>query len=229
MDVAELVRTSDEGGYRGMSQVIVPSKTPGVTVSKSLKKLGNWCSDTAELSFDGVRVPVSNTIGDVGGGFQQQMEQFVTERISAVYQAVGQMETAIELTVDYLPQRPAFGGKVVDNQYLQYTLAGLACEVDALKRYSHSCAELMVAGADVTRRTTSAKLLAGKLIRRVADTCVQYYGGMDYMAETWTSRFFRDSRLLSIGGGADEVMLRVPSRDLTSEEFFDDPKGVVQP
>ncbi|MEO7007156.1 MAG: acyl-CoA dehydrogenase family protein [Terrimesophilobacter sp.] len=223
-----LARTSDEGGYRGMSQLIVPTNIAGLTVSRSLKKLGNWCSDTAELTFDRVRVPVRNTIGEISRGFQQQMEQFQTERISAVYQAVGQMETAIELTVDYLQQRPAFGGRLIDNQYLQYNLAELACEVDALKRYAHSCAELIVAGADVTRRTSSAKLLAGKLVRRVADTCLQYHGGIGYMAETWTSRFFRDSRLLSIGGGADEVMLRVLARDVTSKQFFNDPKGVVQ-
>lgn len=219
-----LVRTSDEGGYRGMSQVIVPTDSPGLTVSPSLKKLGNWCSDTAELTFDSVRVPVRYTIGDIGRGFQQQMEQFQTERISAVYQAVGQMETAIERTVDYLQDRPAFGGKLIDNQYLQYNLAELACEVDAIKRYAYSCAELIVARADVTRRTSSAKLLAGKLIRRVADTCIQYHGGIGYMAETWTSRFFRDSRLLSIGGGADEVMLRVLARDVTNKNFFDDRK-----
>ncbi|ORA61148.1 acyl-CoA dehydrogenase [Mycolicibacterium elephantis] len=218
-----LVRTSDEGGYRGMSQVVVPTDRPGLTVSRSLKKLGNWCSDTAELTFDRVRVPVRHTIGEVGRGFQQQMEQFQTERITAVYQAVGQMETAIDRTIDYLHERPAFGAKLIDNQYLQYNLAELACEVDALKRYAHSCAELIVAGADVTRRTSSAKLLAGKLIRRVADTCLQYHGGMGYMAETWTARFFRDSRLLSIGGGADEVMLRVLARDLISKQFFDDP------
>ncbi len=221
-----LVRTSDEGGHRGMSQVVVPADSPGLTVSRSLKKLGNWCSDTAELTFDRVRVPVRNTIGEIGRGFQQQMEQFQTERISAVYQAVGQMETAIERTVDYLSERPAFGGKLIDNQYLQYNLAELACEVDSLKQYAYSCAELIVAGADVTRRTSSAKLLAGKLIRRVADTCLQYHGGMGYMAETWTSRFFRDSRLLSIGGGADEVMLRVLSRDVIGKTFFTDPKGV---
>ena len=220
-----LVRTSDEDGYRGMSQVVVPTGIPGLTVSRSLNKLGNWCSDTAELAFDRVRVPVSNTIGEIGRGFQQQMEQFQTERICAVYQAVGQMETAIALTVDYLSERPAFGAKLIDNQYLQYNLAELACEVDALKQYGHSCAELIVAGADATRRTSSAKLLAGKLIRRVADTCLQYHGGMGYMAETWTSRFFRDSRLLSIGGGADEVMLRVLSRDVIAKSFFTDPKG----
>lgn len=220
-----LVRTSDEGGYRGMSQVIVPTNTPGLTVSRSLKKLGNWCSDTAELTFDRVRVPVKNTIGEIGRGFQQQMQQFQMERICAVYQAVGQMETAIMATVDYLSARDAFGGKLIDNQYLQYNLAELACEVDALKQYTYSCAEMIVAGEDVTRRTSSAKVLSGRLIRRVADTCLQYHGGMGYMAETWTSRFFRDSRLLSIGGGADEVMLRVLARDVTNKTFFTDHKG----
>ncbi|MFE9322592.1 acyl-CoA dehydrogenase family protein [Nocardia sp. NPDC052278] len=215
-----LTRTSDEGGYRGMSQIIVPTGTAGVTVSRSLRKLGNRCSDTAEFTFTEARVPVENTIGEIGRGFQQQMEQFQIERLSAVYQAIGQMQTAIERTVDYLKQRPAFGRPLMDNQYLEYTLTELAAEVDALRQYSYSCAELIVAGHDVTRRASSAKLLAGRLIRRVADVCLQYHGGLGYMAETWTSRFFRDSRLLSIGGGADEVMLRVLSRDLVAGTFF---------
>jgi citronellyl-CoA dehydrogenase len=133
------------------------------------------------------------------------------------------MENALTQTVGYLGQRPAFGGKLIDNQYLQYTLAELACEVDQLRQYAYSCAELIAAGRDATRRTSSVKMLAGKLIRRVADTCLQYHGSLGYMSESWTSRFLRDSRLLSIGGGADEIMLRVLSRDLLGGTFFDQP------
>src|SRR5262249_36100775 len=104
-----LARTSDEGGHRGMSQIIVPTSTPGVTVSRSLRKLGNRASDTAELVFDEARVPVENTIGTIGRGFQQQMAQFQVERLSAVYYGVGQMETAITRTVEWLRNRAAFG------------------------------------------------------------------------------------------------------------------------
>lgn len=216
-----LARTSEEGGYRGMSQIIVPNDAPGVTITRKLDKLGNRSSDTAEVVFDRARVPVEFTIGEAGRGFQQQMEQFQTERICAVYQAVGQMETAISRTLHYLQERHAFGGPLLDNQYLAYRLTELASELEAVRAHAHGCAEMIVAGLDATRQTSVAKLLSGRLIRKVADTCLQYYGGMGYMSETWTSRFLRDSRLLSIGGGADEVMLRVLSRELANGAFFE--------
>ncbi|MFI6309688.1 acyl-CoA dehydrogenase family protein [Nocardia fusca] len=224
-----LARTSEEGGYRGLSQIIVPTATPGVTVSRSLRKLGMRSSDTAELVFEEARVPVSNTIGEIGRGFQQQMEQFQIERLSGVYTAIGQMETAIKRTVQYLCDRPAFGGRLIDNQYLQYNLAELAGEVEMLRQLAYSCAELVVAGRDVSFRASAAKLFAGRLIRRVADACIQYHGGMGYMHETWTSRFYRDARLHSIGGGSDETMLRVMSRGLVGGTFFDPPAHESKP
>jgi citronellyl-CoA dehydrogenase len=207
-----LVRTGDEGGYRGMSQVVFPTATPGFTVSRALKKLGNHSSDTAELSFVDARVPVSNTIGAIGRGFQQQMQQFQNERLVASYIAVGQCAFALERTVDYVRQRKTFGKPVVEHQWVQYHLAELSAEIDLLRQYNYAAAEAYVAGGDATRFATVAKLTAGRLVRRVADTCLQFHGGIGYMDETWTSRFFRDSRLLSIGGGVDEVMLSVLAR-----------------
>lgn len=206
-----LVRTSDEGGYRGMSQIVFPTATPGFSVSRSLKKLGNKSSDTAELSFTDARVPVANTIGEIGQGFRQQMQQFQNERMIATYSAVGSMSRALEKTAAYLKERRAFGAPLLANQYLQYTLAELSAEVDVLRHYNYACAEAYMRGEDTTRFATIAKLKAGRLMRQVADTCLQYHGGIGYMEETWVSRFFRDGRLLSIGGGADEVMLRVLS------------------
>jgi citronellyl-CoA dehydrogenase len=207
-----LVRTSNERGYRGMSQVIFPTSTPGFSVSRRLVKLGNHSSDTAELSFVDARVPVSNTIGEVGRGFQQQMQQFQNERLIASYMAVGQCEAAIERTVQYLRQRYTFGKPLVEHQWIQYHMADLVAEVDLLRQYNYAAAEAMVAGDDATRFATIAKLTAGRLVRKVADTCLQFHGGIGYMDETWTSRFYRDSRLLSIGGGTDEVMLNVLAR-----------------
>jgi citronellyl-CoA dehydrogenase len=207
-----LVRTSDEGGARGMTQLVFPTDTPGFSVSRKLQKLGNWSSDTAELSFIDCRVPVANTIGEVGRGFQQQMQQFQNERMIAAYIAVGAMERAIERTAAYLRERQAFGAPLLDNQYVQFTLAELVAELDLLRHYNYACAEAYLRGEDTTRFATVAKLTAGRLVRRVADTCIQFHGGIGYMEETWTSRFFRDSRLLSIGGGADEVMLRILSK-----------------
>ncbi len=207
-----LARTSDAPGYRGMSQIVVPTATPGLTVSRSLRKLGNKASDTAELVFDNVRVPVANTIGEIDCGFQQQMHQFNLERLTATYQAVGQMQFALERTVDYLRIRSAFGQPLLANQHLQYTLAELFAEVQILREYTYSCAAKFAAGEDIAQVSTVAKLKAGRLARTVADTCIQYHGGVGYMEETWVSRYFRDARLLSIGGGADEVLLRMLSK-----------------
>ena len=207
-----LVRTSNEAGYRGMSQVVVPTRTPGFSVSRALEKLGNHSSDTAELSFVDVRVPVANTIGAIGRGFQQQMQQFQNERLIASYMAVGQCTAAIERTLDYLRQRRTFGKPLVEHQWIQFHMAELSAEVDMLRHYNYAAAEAYVAGQDATKFATIAKLTAGRLERKVADTCLQFHGGMGYMEETWTSRFFRDSRLVSIGGGTDEVMLSVLAR-----------------
>jgi citronellyl-CoA dehydrogenase len=207
-----LVRTGDDGGYRGMSQVIFPTSTPGFTVSRALRKLGNHSSDTAELSFVDARVPVDNTVGAIGRGFQQQMQQFQNERLMASYMAVGQCAHALEQTVEYGRQRRAFGKPLVEHQWVQYHLAELSAEVDLLRQYNYAAAEAYVAGQDATRFATVAKLTAGRLVRKVADTCLQFHGGIGYMDENWTSRFFRDSRLLSIGGGVDEVLLSVLAR-----------------
>jgi len=206
-----LARTSDEGGARGMSQIVVPTSTPGVTVSRKLDKLDkldNRCSDTAELAFNGVRVPVTNTIGTLGRGFSQQMAQFQNERMVACYGRVGACERALE-TVAYLRGRTAFGGPLVRQQYLTYTLAELYARLDMCRHYNYACAEAFMRGEDTTYFATVAKLAIGRLCEDVARTCLHYHGGIGYMEETWTARFLRDMRVTSIGGGADEVMLQV--------------------
>jgi citronellyl-CoA dehydrogenase len=204
-----LARTSDEGGYRGMSQIVFPTDTPGFSVSR---KLGNRASDTAELSFVDARIPVANTIGEVGRGFQQQMTQFQNERMIAAYTAVGGMDAALRRTGDYLRQRHAFGRPLMANQYVQFRLAELSAELDLLRHYNYACAEAYLRGEDTTRYASIAKLKAGRLQREIADACLQFHGGIGYMEESWVSRYFRDSRLLSIGGGADEVMLQILAR-----------------
>ncbi len=204
-----LVRTGDEGGYRGMSQIVFPTDAPGFSVSRKLRKMGNWSSDTAELSFVDARVPVANTIGEIGRGFQQQMAQFQNERMIAAYMAIGSMTSALERTESYLRERQAFGKPLMANQHLQFRLAELRAEVDVLRHYNYACAEAYMRGEDTTRFATVAKLKVGRLARQVADTCIQFHGGLGYMEETWVSRYYRDARLISIGGGADEVMLRV--------------------
>ncbi|MDQ3351410.1 MAG: acyl-CoA dehydrogenase family protein [Actinomycetota bacterium] len=207
-----LARTSDEGGYGGMSQILVPTGTPGFSVAKIPDKLGMRASDTGTLSFDGCRVPVANTIGEAGRGFQQQMAQFVVERTWSTFTTVGACDRALERTREYCSQRHVFGKPLLANQYLGFTLAELAARVDMLRVYNEAMAARRDAGDDITRQATIAKLTAGRLVREVADTCLQYHGGMGYVEENWPARFWRDNRLTAIGAGADEVMLQVLAR-----------------
>jgi citronellyl-CoA dehydrogenase len=169
-------------------------------------------SDTGEVVFDDVRVPAGNLIGVEGRGFNQQMQQFQDERMIAAYQMVGAMEGALARTKGYLLERKAFGKPLLANQHLSYELADLASEVEVLKYFNYAAAEAATRGEDITRFATIAKLRSGRLARKVADICLQFHGGIGYMEETWTARFFRDARLWSIGGGADEIMLRTLAR-----------------
>jgi citronellyl-CoA dehydrogenase len=207
-----LAKTDPDGGHRGMSLIVVPTALEGVSVSRKLDKLGMWSSDTAELAFNDVRVPVANTIGEVGRGFQQQMVQFQAERLITAYRHIGSIELALTRTKEYLRERRAFGQPLLANQHLQYVLAELSARHDMLKHYAYAAAATVERGEDATRFATIAKLMGARLLREVADVCLQFHGGIGYMAETWTSRFYRDTRLDSIGAGADEVMLRILAR-----------------
>lgn len=207
-----LARTSAGDDYHGMSLIIVPTDTPGFIVSKKLKKLGNHSSDTAFLTFEDVRVPVSNRIGDEGFGFYYQMEQFQVERLVGALGGVAGAELMVRDTIAYCQERHAFNKPLIANQWIQFKLGELLTEIEAARQLNYLCAAKIEAGADnmeVTRIASMCKLKAGRLMREVADTCIQFYGGMGYMEETPISRYFRDARLTSIGGGADEVMLGI--------------------
>ena len=207
-----LARTDPDaqpGDYHGMSLIVVPTTTPGFSVGRKIEKMGNRASDTAEIVLDNVRVPVTNTIGEPDRGFQQQMAQFQDERLVGAYIAVAGARKALERTKEYLRQRVAFGKPLLANQHLQYRLAELYADVDTLDGFLQFAADRFIDGNDVTREATVAKLKVGRLVREVADACVQFHGGMGYAEEMWVARYFRDARLVSIGGGADEVMLRV--------------------
>jgi citronellyl-CoA dehydrogenase len=207
--VCLLARTSDEGGFRGMSLIIVPTNTPGFSVSRKLRKLGNHSSDTAELVLDNVRVPKANTIGSEGMGFILQMQQFQRERLVGAITTYSSLERTVRDTIAYTQQRCAFGQPLIDNQVIHFRMAELLTEIELLKHFCYAAVEKMVDGGDITREASMAKLKAGRLAREVTDSCLQYYGGMGYMEETPISRAYRDARLLSIGGGADEVMLGI--------------------
>lgn len=207
--VCLLARTSEERGYRGMSLIAVPTNAPGFSVSRKLHKLGNRSSDTAELILDNVRVPRANTIGQEGMGFILQMQQFQRERLVGAILACSSSEKIVRDTIAYTQQRHAFGAPLIANQVIHFRMAELLTEIELLRQMCYSCARKLIAGDDITREASMAKLKAGRLSREVADSCLQYYGGMGYMEETPITRAFRDARLLSIAGGADEIMLGI--------------------
>ena len=207
--VCLLARTSEAGGYRGMSLIAVPTSTPGFSVSRKLHKLGNRSSDTAELILDNVRVPQANTIGPEGMGFILQMQQFQRERLVGAILACSSSEKVVRDTIAYTQQRHTFGVPLIANQVIHFRMAELLTEIELLRQMCYACARKLIAGVDITREASMAKLKAGRLSREVADSCLQYYGGMGYMEETPIARAYRDSRLLSIAGGADEIMLGI--------------------
>ncbi|GJM40675.1 MAG: citronellyl-CoA dehydrogenase [Ardenticatenaceae bacterium] len=204
-----LARTSDARGFKGMSLIIVPTDLPGFSVSRKLEKLGNHSSDTAILSFDNVRVPKSHRIGSEGQGFLLQMQQFQKERLAGVVMGITGMERILQLTIDYCRQRETFGKPLIENQWIQFKICELLTEVEALRQLAYHCTRVLVAGGDMTKEVSMAKLKAGRLAREVADTCLQFHGGMGYVEEYPVARYFRDARLLSIGAGADEIMLNI--------------------
>ncbi|MBP8251036.1 MAG: acyl-CoA dehydrogenase family protein [Herpetosiphon sp.] len=204
-----LARTSDSTGFRGMSLIIVPTNTPGFHVSKKLEKLGNHASDTALLSFDDVRVPQANRIGEEGMGFILQMQQFQKERLIGSVLAVSGMEKIVRMTINYCRERKTFGKPLIENQWIHFKISELLTEIEALRQLNYHCTRLLIAGEDMTKEVSMAKLKAGRLAREVSDTCLQFHGGMGYVEEYPMARYFRDARLLSIGGGADEIMLGI--------------------
>lgn len=195
--------------HKNKSLIVVPLDAKGVDRSTKLDKLGMRASDTAQIFFEDVRVPQRNLIGQEGYGFVYQMLQFQEERLWGAANSVRALERMLEWTTDYTRQRTAFGKSILDNQYVHFRLAELSTEVEALKALVYHATELYVGGKDVTKLASMCKLKSGRLCREVGDWCIQFHGGMGYMNESKIVRAYRDSRLLSIGGGADEVMLGI--------------------
>jgi len=204
-----LANTSEGSPHRNKSLIIVPMRSKGVSVERKLRKIGMNSSDTAQIHFDDVRVPRRHLIGEEGHGFTYQMLQFQEERLWGAANALKGLDNAVRDTIEYTRSRKIFGRPVLDNQVVHFTLAELQTEIEALRALVYRATELYVAGQDVTQLASMAKLKAGRLTREVADKCLQYWGGMGFTWENPVSRLYRDGRLASIGGGADEVMLSI--------------------
>ncbi|MBS0448673.1 MAG: acyl-CoA dehydrogenase family protein [Proteobacteria bacterium] len=209
-----LANTSTGSPHKNKSLIIVPMDTPGVTKAKKIRKIGMMASDTGLIHFDDVRVPQRYRIGEEGLGFTYQMLQFQEERLWAAANAIEALSDCIAQTADYARERQAFGKSILDNQVVHYTLAELKTEVEALRALTYIATEHYVAGRDVTEWASMAKLKAGRLLRSVPDACLQFWGGMGYTWDNRVSRMYRDGRLASIGGGADEVMLGIIAKHM---------------
>jgi acyl-CoA dehydrogenase len=194
-------------GRHDISMFIVERGTPGFTVGRALDKTGWLSSDTAELVFDGCRIPAANLLGEEHKGFRSVMKNFQTERIALGAMAVGHAMKALELTLAYVRDRRAFGATLFDKQAVRQRLAMLDAKTRAARQYLYHCAWLVTQGRDVVQDVSLLKALTGELVNEVVQGCQQFHGGMGYMRGMAIERLWRDARILAIGGGATEVML----------------------
>ena len=216
-----LVNTSDGPAHKNKSLVMVPMRdgpngklTKGIEIAQKIRKIGMNSSDTGLIYLDDVRVPQRNLIGQEGAGFVYQMQQFQEERLWAAASSLVTLTECVRKTIEWAQQRKMFGATLIDQQWVQFKLAELQTEIEALRALTWRAGELYVGGQDVLQLASMAKLKAGRLTREVADTCLQFWGGMGFTWENRVSRLYRDGRLGSIGGGADEVMLGIIAKTM---------------
>ncbi|MFB6352221.1 MAG: acyl-CoA dehydrogenase family protein [Bradymonadaceae bacterium] len=203
-----LVRTGEDR-HEGLTFLVIETDREGVRVSKALKKTG-WCaSDTAELAFDGVRVPVDNRVGSEGDGFQTLMRNFQNERLALAAYGAAASEVALEETERYVQEREVFDRSVSDFQVTQHKLADMATQVTAAKTLVYQLASRMEAGEYLVEEVSMAKNFCAEVAHEVTYEAVQLHGGMGYMRETMVERLSRDARLLPIGGGTQEIMKEI--------------------
>jgi acyl-CoA dehydrogenase len=211
--VTTAVRTGGPG-HGGVSLLVVEKGTPGLTVDRSLRKMGWHCSDTAELSYADCRVPVANLVGEEGAGFVQIAEQFVVERIALAVHGYGVAARALALTAAYCRDRETFGRPLVANQAVRHKLVEMHRQVEVARTYTHHVVARHLAGDTVIAEAALAKQTAVEAAAHVCDQAVQLHGGTGYMHGTEVERHYRDARILPIGGGATEVMTDLAAKML---------------
>jgi len=211
--ITTLVRTGDDP-HGGLTFLVLTPDMEGVSVSRSLKKTGWWASDTAELFFDGVRVPVGHRVGPEGSGFVTLMRNFQTERLALAAYGAATAELAYEEALRYARERKAFGRPLTGFQVTRHKLADMATRVMTAKTVVYQVAARMDRGQEVVREVSMAKNLTGDIARDVTWEAVQIHGGLGYMRETLVERLSRDARLLPIGGGTQEVMKEIIAKTL---------------
>jgi acyl-CoA dehydrogenase len=211
--VTTAVRTGADG-YGGISLLVVDRGTPGFAVSQRLDKMGWRCSDTAELSYVDVRVPASNLVGGEGTGFLQIMQQFQSERLGLAVQAYATAQRCLDLTLRWVKDRQTFGRPLASRQVVRHKVAEMARKTDVARTYTRAAMEKWLGGEDAVLEVSMAKNTACAACDDVVDEAVQLFGGLGYMRESEVERHYRDSRILRIGGGADEIMTEVIAKRL---------------
>jgi acyl-CoA dehydrogenase len=207
-------KTDPAGGSKGLSMFIVEKGMKGFSVGRRLDKMGWRSSDTAELVFEDCRVPAANLLGEAHRGFYSIMKNFQNERIAIGAMAMGESQRAIELTLDYVRTRKAFGAPLWDKQAIRQRLAMLAAKVEAGRQLVRHAAGLDAQGRDCVKEVSMAKAYCGELVNEVMYDCLQFHGGAGYMRDSAIERMYRDARVQSIGGGATEVMLEEVAKRL---------------
>ncbi len=206
------VRTDNDNRYGGVSLVLFPTTTPGFSIGKKLRKVGNHSSDTAELFFDECRVPQSYILGEEGHGFYYIMQNFQEERLVASISALAGAENLLERTIEYCKDRKAFGKPLTKFQVNAHKIVDMATELEAGRRLCYHAADLYARGENPVKEISMCKLFVGELAKRVADQCVQLHGGAGYLEEYTVARAWRDTRLITIGGGTSEIMKEIISK-----------------
>ena len=205
-------------GSRGITMFILEKGMPGFSVGRALDKQGWRCSDTAELIFDNCRVPRENILGELNKGFYAIMRNFQNERTVLAAQSMGEAAKALELTLQYVQERKAFGATLWDKQAIRQRLAMLQAKVEAGRQLTYHAAWLDAQGVDAVKEVSMAKAYCCELVNEVMYTCLQFHGGFGYIRESTIERMSRDARVQSIGGGATEVMLEeIAKRSLIAD------------
>lgn len=209
--VITVVKTDPSKGASGVSLLVIEQSMEGVSTRK-LKKLGWHCSDTAEISFDNVKVPVENLVGEEGRGFYYLMNGLQLERICGLPAGISAMESAIEKSLQYMSEREAFGKPISKFQVLRHRIAQMASEIEAAKAFTYTCSKMYQDGIYDVKLCSMAKLLISELSEKVATQCLQFFGGYGFMEEYPMARMYRDVRVGTIGGGSSEIMREIISK-----------------
>jgi len=212
-------KTAPEKGNKGMSIFVVDRDTPGISATK-LDKLGWRASDTAEIAFDNVEIPVQNLMGEENAGFSYIMQHFALERLIMGVNAHARAEFALEYTINYMSERVAFGKTLDKFQALRHSIADMASEMEMCKEFNYTIVKRMINGVYVVKEASMAKLLSTKMADEVINKCLQFLGGYGYMEDYPLARLLRDSRLGPIGGGTSEILREIIAKMVIDKKEY---------